>query len=248
MKINKISMIFKKALLSAVMTIISFVLFIGVYLLVTVKSIEPYYLEGLLFAIPFVCFGIITFFTVIEKLKTVTSFVITCILIIVLGFASVLAFCFMAFDAATTVTTDIGKYERVLKLTGYPNNALIKCFPDKIPSNAKNIIFSYNPAVLQGGENFDLKFETDSDSIKNYIDEFSQQAKWIGKSIDSEAEKNGIISSAFTTVGYTNLPEDFTIYLIDSKPYYTDDWNHGELSVAAISEQRNEIIFLAEDW
>lgn len=32
------------------------------------------------------------------------------------------------------------------------------------------------------------------------------------------------------------------------KPYKPGDWNHGELSLVAISEQRNEIIFLAEDW
>ena len=248
MKINKISTIFKKAPFPAIMTIISFVLFIGPYSFVTVTSIEPYYFKGLLFAAPFVCFGIITFFTVTGKLKIVASSVITAILIIVLGFASVFAFVFIVFDAATTVTTDIGKYERVLKLTGYPNNALIKYFPDKIPGNAKNIVFRYNPACLQGGENFDLKFETDSDFIKNYIDEFSQKAKWTGKSSDSEAERNGIFSGAFTTLGYTDLPEDFTIYLIGSKPYYPDNWNHGELSLTAISKQRNEIIFLAEDW
>jgi hypothetical protein len=248
MRINKISLIFKKAPFPSIMTIISFVLFIGIYLFATVKSIEPYYFEGLIFAMPFVCFGIITFFTLTEKLKIVASSVITGILIFVLGFAMLFALFFMSFDAATTVTMDIDKYERVLKLTDYPNNPLTKYFPRKIPSNTKNIIFSYNPAFLQGGENFNFKFETDSDSIKNYIDEFSQKAKWIGELSDSEAEKNGVFSGAFSMLGYTDLPEDFTIYLIDSKPYHPYDWNHGELSLVAISKQRNEIIFLAEDW
>ncbi|MGH4122213.1 MAG: hypothetical protein ACREV6_04660 [Clostridium sp.] len=248
MKINKISLIFKKAPFPSIMTIISFVLFIVVYLFGTMTSIEPYYFEGLIFAVPFVCFGITTFFTVTEKLKIVASSVITGILIFVLGFAMLFALVFMSIGLATTVTTDIGKYEKVLKLTDYPNNPLTKYFPDKIPGNTKSIVFSYNPAFLQGGENFDLKFETDSDSIKNYIDEFSHKAKWIGKSSDSEAEKNGVFSGAFNIFGYTDLPEDFTIYLIDSKPYHPNDWNHGELSLAAISKQRNEIIFLAEDW
>lgn len=248
METNKLSVVLKKAPLPARMTIGSFVLFLVTYWLVTAKSIEPYYLEGLVFALPFVCFGIITFLTVIDKLKIGTSYIITYILIIVLGFASVCTFGYIVLDAAVTQTTDIGKYERVLRLTGYPDNTLIKCFPDKIPSNAKNIVFNYNPAFLQGGENFDLKFETDSDSIKNYIDKFSKQAKWTGKSSDSEAEKNSLFLSAFDTVGYKNLPEDFTIYLIDSKPYYPDDWNHGEVSAVAISEERNEIIFIAEDW
>lgn len=238
----------KKALFPAIMTIISFVLFIGIYLFVTMRSVEPYYFWGLVFAVPFVCFGIITLFTVTGKLKTVASSVITGILILVMGFAMLGAFFYISFDAATTVTTDIGKYERVLKVTGYPNNPLTKYFPGKIPGNARKIIFRYNPAFLQGSENFDLKFETDTDSINNYTSKFSKEAKWTGKSSDSEAEKNGVFSGIFEIFGYTDLPEDFTIYLIDSKPYHPNDWNHGELSLAAISKQRSEIIFLAEDW
>lgn len=248
MKINKISLIFKKAPFPSIMTIISFVLFIGIYLFMTMTSIDPHYFAGLMFAVPFVCFGIITFFTVIGKFKIVASSVITGSLIFILGFEMLFSFVFMVFKAATTITTDISKYERVLKLTGYPNNPLIKYFPDKIPENAKDIVFSYNPAFLQGGENFDLKFKTDPDSIKNYIDEFSKRAKWIRKPSDNEAEKNGIYFGAFNIFGYDVLPEDFTIYLVDSKPYKPNDWNHGELSLAAISKQRNEIIFLAERW
>ena len=60
MKINKISLILKKAPFPSIMTIISFVLFIGVYLFATMTSIEPYYFESLIFAVPFVCLGITT--------------------------------------------------------------------------------------------------------------------------------------------------------------------------------------------
>lgn len=154
----------------------------------------------------------------------------------------------MAFQEATTVTTDIGKYERVLKLTGYPNNQLIKYFPNKIPGSAKNIVFSYSPAFLQGGENFNLKFEIDSDSTNNYSDEFSKKAKWIGKWSDNKTENNGIMTGTFGMIDYDVLPEDFTMYLFDSKPYQPDDWNHGYLSVVAVNKQRNEIIFHSEQW
>ena len=41
--------------------------FIGAVQFVTVTSIESYYSKGLLLAVPFICFGIITFLT--EKLK-----------------------------------------------------------------------------------------------------------------------------------------------------------------------------------
>lgn len=57
-----------------------------------------------------------------------------------------------------------------------------------------------------------------------------------------------MLLGAFSILGYNDLPEDFIIYIIDSKPYHPSDWKHGELSLVAISKQRNEIIFLAEDW
>lgn len=125
---------------------------------------------------------------------------------------------------------------------------MIQYFPDKIPNNTENIKFSYNPAFLQGGEVFVLKFETDLDAIKSYSDLFSPKAKWIGKPSDSLAKTNGIFLGEFNRIGYTKLPEDFTVYLFASKPSKPHDWNHGELSLVAISEQRGEIIFLADKW
>ncbi|NLY66998.1 MAG: hypothetical protein GX069_05510, partial [Tissierellia bacterium] len=53
-------------------------------------------------------------------------------------------------------------------------------------------------------------------------------------------------TGTFSGIGYKELPEDFTIFLIDSKPYDTDNWNHGILRLVTISEAKNEIIFIAE--
>lgn len=245
---GKILFIFKKAPFPAIVTILSFVVFIGVYWLMTAKSIEPHYFKGLIFAIPFICFGIITFFTAKGKLKFGVSSTITICLIFILGIGSLFMFIYIAIIESTDLITDTSKYERVLKVTGYPNKELIKYFPNKIPRNAKNVVFKYSPAFLQGGEDFNLKFETDSPSINNYSNEFSKKAKWIGKWSNSQTENNGIILGTFGMVGYDALPEDFTIYLFDSKPYHSNDWNHGHLSTAAISKQRNMIIFVSEDW
>jgi len=87
--------IFKKAPFPAIITIISFVLFTGVYALVIMETVEPYYLEGLIFAVPFIAFGLVTFFTVNEKLKMGISSAITAVLIVVLGFTSLLAFIYI---------------------------------------------------------------------------------------------------------------------------------------------------------
>ena len=76
-------LIFKKAPFPAIMTILSFLFFILIYMLVTMGVAEPYYLEGLIFAVPFISFGLITLSTVKGKMKTVSSVVVTifCILL-----------------------------------------------------------------------------------------------------------------------------------------------------------------------
>ncbi|MDR3593179.1 hypothetical protein [Clostridium sp.] len=88
----------------------------------------------------------------------------------------------------------------------------------------------------------------DLDSINNYSDEFSKEAKWIGKWSNNKTENTGIMQGTFGMIDYDILPEDFTMYLFDSKPYRPNDWNHGYLSVVAISKQRNVIIFHSERW
>jgi len=59
------------------------------------ETVEPYYLKGLIFAVPFIAFGLVTFFTVNEKLKMGISSAITAVLIVVLGFTSLLAFIYI---------------------------------------------------------------------------------------------------------------------------------------------------------
>jgi len=217
-------------------------------MLVTMGVAEPYYLEGLIFAVPFISFGLITLSTVKGKLKTLASFVLTLILIIAFSGTSFFAFMHLLVDAATTTTTDIDKYERILKMKGYPDNFWVEHFPDKIPENAENIVFRYNPRFLQGGETFALKFKTDSGSIENYINKFYEKAKWTGTFSDNNPKANGIFSNTFDKLGYKELPEDFTIYVIYSEAYRPYNWNHGAFSLVAVSQQRNEIIFLEENW
>lgn len=246
MKLNKLSIPFRKAPLPAIMTIISLMLFIGAYWFVAENTIKPYYFAVFLFGLPVAVFGTITFFTASEKIKEPASAVTTVVFIFSLVFAVLIAFAFIIIDSATSGTTDVNYYEKVLQLAGYPNNPLTRCFPDKIPGNAQDIEFSYYPALGQGGKVFALKFGSDEDSIMAYLEEYSNWAKWTGKSSGSEAEKHGIFPGSLDV--YTDSPEDFTIYLIDSRPYRPEDWNHGERSLVAVSENGNEILFLAQTW
>lgn len=241
MKKNESTLNFKKAIFPAIMTIISFILFVGVYWLLTYKSITPYYFKALLFAFPFIFFGVITFLTAQGSLKIMASSVITGLSVIGLGVGFSFILLFLSFDIATTETRDIEKYERVLRLTEDP---LTQHFPSKIPNDAENIYFRHHSGFMQGGELLYLRFKTDWRIIQNYKNKFSEQAEWIGKNNQALLKKY-----EFLTWGeLEKLPEDFTVYIFSSKPYRSNDWNHGEFSLAAMNEKNNEIIFLMEDW
>lgn len=232
---------FKKAIFPAIMTIVSFISFVGVYWILTYKSITPYYFKGLLFTFPFVFFGIITFLTAQGKLKMIASSVITGISIIALGVGFFFILMFLSFDIATTETKDIGKYERVLRLT---DDSLTQHFPNQIPKDAENVYFKHQPGFMQGGEILELSFQTDSETIQNYKDEFSEKAEWIGQNNEEPIQEYEFL----TWAGSKRIPEDFTVYIFSSKPYKANDWNHGEFSLAGINEKNNEIIFLMENW
>ena len=245
---NKCLSLFRKARFPAVMALLSLLFFLAAYLFVTLTAVEPQYGKGLLFLIPFLCFGAVTYFTAKGKWKKAVSTALTVVFTAVSVCAIPVAFVFLSCDAATTVTSNVGKYQRVLRISNYPKNALIQNFPDKIPDTAKNTMLSYHPAALQGGESFDLKFDADAQTIRNYVNEFSGKAQWTGKPGGAEAEKHGLFSSSFTSAGYDTLPDSFTVYMVTTKPYQTDNWNHGEVSLAAIDETKQEVIFHAEKW
>ena len=232
-----------KALFPLVMAAIAFVLFTAVYLYLITRSIDPHYAGNLIFAVPFVSFGIVAAFTWTGKIEPGVSATLTGVLIFALGAVMLLAFFCRVIDESTSVTTDVGKYERVLKLTGYPVNPLTRYYPKEIPDDAEDVLFNYYPAF-----NIELKYSTDEVRIQKYVSRFSQLARWHGKAGGSEAEKHGISFGTFLAFGYPELPEDFTVFLLYGRPYRPNDWNHGELSLVAISEERNEIIYHAEDW
>jgi hypothetical protein len=135
-------------------------------------------------------------------------------------------------------------YERILKVNGYPQNYNIEHFPATIPEDAKNILFHYNPAFLQGGEIFSLRFKVASTDLAAYEKGFLEN----GKTLDPAASEHNFFENMFSNAGYDILPEDFTIYVFSSNPYKQGDWNHGRVSLSAISTLRREIIFYSHNW
>ena len=228
----------------AITAAVAFAAFAVIYALIIFAAPQPEYLMGLIFALPFLIFALIALLSYKEKLKPTASTVITSILIPVLLISSWFYLIFFYIKEATKTITDVSGYERVLKVNGYSKNKLISFFPAKIPADARDIYFSYNPPFLQGGCHYILSYTTENSSdLSVSKQKLANEAIWTGTYSQAMSERNEL---QFLFSG-DELTEDFTIYLIYSRPY-RGYWNHGEISAAAISEEQNKIIFKCSDW
>lgn len=203
------------------------------------KSARPFYLLGLGFSLPFVSFGVISFLAVKERIKKKTAKRISLLLVLCLGFMMTLLFFFVSVLSATSETNAYKDYKRLLRATGYPDNPLLTVFPASVPANAHDVEFRYTPRLLQGGEVWSLGYKTDISELIGREENFRSKAVWIGKPSDPAAEENGI---------HTVLTDDFTVYLLYRKPYKENNWNHGSISMAAVSIEKQKLLFYAEDW
>lgn len=246
---DKLKLFYKNSPVHAILMIISFLVFIALYSIFTISMVEPYYIKGLIFGVPFFFFGLMYYLTVKSFIKLKISKFITFVFTIIFLVALPFEFLYFSFDSATTSTTDVRRYERALRLSHF--SEFTEVFPEKIPKNAENIKFYYTPPFGQGGRELALKFEIDSDTLNTYKEKFSGEAKWTGKDNDTEAKEHGVfrgLLSQFDSAPNSNPPGNYVVYVFFSEPYRTGDWNHGKRSLAAINEQNNTVIFHAEIW
>ncbi|WP_312940723.1 hypothetical protein [Oscillibacter sp.] len=235
----------KKLMVPIIMTGLSFLLAILLYFFVTWQSANPYIWRGILFFIPCFCFGLITYLAYIEKISRLCSIILSLCLAVVSIVAASGLLVYLSIDAATTTTTEIKKYERVLRISGITEEFQPNIFPAEIPADAYDVNFSYHPAFMMGGEELMLEFKADADKINSYKKEFEANAAWIGNGPNTYAEDYGIFSGTLTSF---NLPYDATIYVISATPSHKDDWNHGKRLLTAISISENYVLFYAEKW
>ena len=242
----------RRAKFSIIMTLVFLIPFAGVYWFLSQRTIEPHYYLGFIFAIPCSSFVFVTYLLIIFIIKKDCTILITAMAVffsIYFIFLAPITVLGAVIHDETADVTDIGNYDRVIRLTEIPEK-LIYIFPDTIPDGAKAIHFYYHPfAIGQGGQEIALEFEADSDTINDYIDEISKRAEWIGKAGTGEAEQHGIFDGTFCIFNYAHsgLPNDYDIYVVYSKADSVD-WNHGERSLVAISVKKQDIIYYASVW
>lgn len=241
---------FQKAAFPLIMAGLAFLCFIAVYTLVVTYPISPFYLRGLWFGIPTICFVIIAVLVYQGLIKTSTSMLLTIIMTILSLFLSIGGLVSLAIESDSSHITDVSKYERVLSRLDDGNNAALALFPNAIPEQAEDAQLLYHPAFMQGGALLCLTFQTEQEVIQNYQAMLSRRAIRIGDPTHLYTEETGITESALSVLAdqKRGLPKDFTLYFTYCQPSQPNNWNHGTSAFVATSESERVILFYYESW
>ncbi|MES2508041.1 MAG: hypothetical protein V4599_15165 [Verrucomicrobiota bacterium] len=154
------------------------------------------------------------------------------------------------------VQTSPKQYHRT-RIKYYSESELDDHFPDQIPTEAKNVRFSFLPGFLMGGSHLYLQYETNPEALakmralaEKHRNPVCNLAGFIADvpEINQFHRPFDLASKPFVD----RLGKDFDVYFFDKDfPEMKQDewvWNHGQSHGIAISVQRKEVLFWAEDW
>lgn len=221
----------KYALYPIIMSFCSLICFI-VVLLFFATAVQPLWGKIMLLILPALILGVVAFCAVKGKLGVVATIVWTTTLSIVFLFISLFYIVFLSMETATTITTDIRYYSRAYAQIDELKEVR-EVFPKSIPTDAKNIEFSYMPQFLQGGEVFELSYTTTDDKLSEWSTLLEGNSEWVGSNQQWHNEND-----------WSSDCVDATRYQL----YWDGGFNHGEICYALISEELNQITFYYSIW
>jgi len=148
------------------------------------------------------------------------------------------------------VIKDVWRYRQIVHPDG---SELMNHFPEKIPENAMNVRFYYEPGFLQGGMVCQVRMQLPYEEIKELYYKFAKQKTvwfWGGGKFGPQGMP---ATDFYTGDGDRRFPDDYGIMILDrvipeaerKGDYF---WNHGSSHGVAISLRREEIIYWAESW
>lgn len=200
--------------------------------------------------IPVIIFAL--FFLIFKRKNSIALITISSILAFLFMVMVFFNFIVMAFNDGTTVITDIGSYNKVMRIYNYPSAKVVSHFPKTIPSYAKDISFFQIPQFLQGGDEIYLAYSVSNEEFNALTKEYKDKAKHIVSSkgeIDSLGNKVYIPGGVYTTLNINlNEKNDFSIFIIDSVPYEPGNWNHGKSYGTAINKTTGFVLYWFENW
>ena len=194
--------------------------------------VQPLWGRMLLLILPALILGAVALFAAKGKLGVSATTIWTTILSIVLFLASVFYVILLGIWTATTTTTDIQYYTRAYAQIDEVD-AVVEIFPKTIPADAKDVVFTYTPQFLQGGEIFELSYTTTNEKITEWTSLLIEEAEWIGSNHQWYSENNWSFDGV-----------EATRYLL----YWDGGFNHGEMCYVLIDESMERITFYYSIW
>ena len=147
--------------------------------------------------------------------------------------------------------TDISRYSEVLSSTD-EGSPVIAHFPKKIPSEANNVKFAYQPRIMQGAMFLELLMTLPESQINELQDEYGDLEQYhyseeIGLTDIPEPILYLISDKSDENTGFD---QNFSIYLISAEsagkePYI---WNHGTMYGVGINNTTFQVIYWLQYW
>ena len=221
----------KYALYPTIMSACALLCFI-VVIIVFAGVVQPLWGRMLLLILPALILGAVALFAAKGKLGVSATTIWTTILSIVLFPASVFYVFPLGIWTATTTTTDIQYYSRAYAQID-EKDVVEEIFPEAIPADATDIVFTYTPQFLQGGEVFELSYITTNEEISEWTTLLKSEAEWIGLNSEWYTENNWSFDGV-----------EAIRYQLD----WDGGFNHGEMCYVLIDENTCRITFYYSIW
>ena len=221
----------KYALYPMIMSVCALFCFITVFVDFA-ETVQPLWGRIILLILPALILGLVAFFAAKGKLGIFATVSLTTILSIVLFLASVFYILFLSMWTLTTITTDIQYYSRAYAQID-EEDGVKEVFPKNIPTDAEDIVFTYTPQFLQGGEVFELSYTTNNDKLTEWTALLKKEAEWIGSNHEWHSENGWFFNGV-----------DSTRYQLD----WDGGVNHGEMCYVLIDEKMERITFYYSLW
>lgn len=146
--------------------------------------------------------------------------------------------------------TDVNRYSEVIE--SITPKTVIEHFPERIPAEASNVKFAYQPRIMQGAMFVELLMTLPEKQINELQDKYGEIEQYhyseeIGLTDIPEPILYLISDKSDENNGFD---QNFSIYLISAEPAGTEDfiWNHGTMYGVGINNTTFQVIYWLQYW
>lgn len=217
-------------------------------------TINTHIISSFILFIPIISITLMYFLTKNEKIKVRKGKIISIILIILFLIVNFFTLIFVMVKEGISHEDNPLRYKHICNIAGYEKIRFQ--FPKEISQDLiqnNKVKFYYRPQFLQGGFCFELLLEMENNEIDDYIEKHKEYVKEIIEvnetNIDKLYDNYGIDTPVIFDYEEENEFFDSSkIYLLGSKPYKINNWNHGYAYYMAKNEKLKKLLLVTEVW